>query len=265
MPAVNPTRLRFQIDNLITLFHSPEEFHNRLKDLFGFYANRTLRFGDSAPSKSFTSMYNIPNPVLRQLYLDLDRYIEVEPQTALVLADDLWKDGYLEVQSTAIHILGSVPVDGPEQVLVRIKKWLSPDLDQTLIAQIFSTGAHQLQDLFPKDWESFIESLLNHEDPKYTGLGIRGLSEGLSNPDFKNLPAVFRLISPFIRNPQRSQLNNLRLLVERLVQRSPTETAFFLRQVLSVSESRLTVQLIKQCLPLFPEVIRQELSTALKK
>ena len=248
----------------MAFFPSPEEFHKHLKELFGFYANRTLRFGDSAPEKSFALMYNLPNPVLRQLNLDLDRYVEVDPQTALVLADFLWKDDYLEVQSTAIHILGSVPVDGPEQVLVRIKKWLSPNLDQTLIAQIFSTGTHQLQDLFPKDWESLIESLLDHKDPKYIGLGIRGLSEGLSNPNFKNLPAVFRLISPFIRNPQRSQLNNLRLLVESLVKRSPTETAFFLRQALSVSESPLTVQLIKQYLPLFPEVIRKELNTALR-
>lgn len=265
MPAVEPTRLKFQIEGLMAFFQSPEEFHQCLQDLFSFYANRMLRFGDSTPSKPLIPMYNLPSPVLRQLDLDLNRQAEADPQSALALADELWKDSYLEVKMTAISILGSVPIDSPEPILMRIEEWLSPNLDQALVSRLFSTGTQRLQETFPRQWERFIENLLNQKDLKWMTLGIRGLSEGLKNPEFENLPAVFRLISPIIRNPQRPLFRNLELLIGSLVQRSPTETAYFIRQILSVRESQLTAQLVKQCLHLFPEDIRQEMDAFLRK
>ena len=72
MPAVNPTRLRFQIDELMHNFASPPEFHRNLRDLFSLYANRTLRYGDSTEVKPLIPMYNLPTPVIRQLQTDLD-------------------------------------------------------------------------------------------------------------------------------------------------------------------------------------------------
>ena len=265
MPAVDPTRLRFQIDKLMEFFQSPEEFHHHLQDLFGFYANRTLRFGDSTTRRPLIPAYNLPSPVIRQLELDLTPHITAEPEVALALADELWEDEFFEVKSIAVLILGSVPVENSKPITTRMLLWLSPDLDQTLTARLFSTGAMRLQETFPKEWESLIEAFLNHQDPDWTTLGIIGLSEGLTNPGFSNLPAVFRLISPFIQTPKRPMFRHLEQLIKNLACQSPTETAFFLKQVLAIRESKQTAQLIKQCLHHFPETIRQEVEASLKK
>ena len=265
MPAVDPTRLRFQIDALINVFDSPEIFHRRLSDLFSMYANRTLRFGDTAAAQPLIPIYHLPHPVFRQLKLDLLPIIRQQPDAALEMADELWNDPYFEVKQTAIFILGSVPVDQPDPILERLQSWLSPGLERRLAADLFSTGTAALQESFPQSWERFINHTLDQQDPKWVAKGILGLTEGLKNTEFKNLPAIFRLVSRFIRDPQEAVMRDLENLVTTLAKRSPTETAFYLKQNYSVSDSPLTGKLIKQCLPAFPEKIQQDLKTTIRK
>jgi hypothetical protein len=265
MPAVAPKRLRFQIDELMTFFDQSWEFHRCLQNLFSQYANRHLQYGDTSPPRPLIPTYNLPLPVMRQLNLDLSRQCKREPEAALALADELWKDDHMEIKQTAIHILSQVPINEPALILSRITKWVSPNLDKGLISQLFSTGSQQLQDDFQEEWEQFIISFLEKEDPKTIALGIKGLSEGLKGPNFKNLPAVFRLISPLIRNPHPAYQQDLVRLVSNLVRHSPTETAFFLKQILTVSESSATEKLIKDCLYAFPEDLRLDLRASIKK
>lgn len=265
MPAVDPAHLRPQITNLIKTFESPPAFHRQLNDLFSFYANRTLRFGDSTQSGPNIPVYNLPHPVIRQLELDLKPLINTAPQAALNLADELWTDPFFEVKQVAVYILGTVPVETPEPVSQRIDEWLSPQLDRALSSYLLSTGTHHLQESFPEAWETFVQSLLNQESPKTIALGLKALAEGVNNPSFSNMPAIFRLVSPFIREPQPEFMKELARLVESLIKNSPMETAYFLKQTLSVSDSSLTKRLVKQNLSLLPENIQQELRTSLRK
>lgn len=263
MAAVDPKRLRFQIEELMAFFDMPEKFHERLQALFNRYANRHLQFGDSSPTRPLIPIYNLPQPVVRQLNLDLARHCEREPEAAFLLADELWKDNYMEIKQTAIYILGKVPLTDPDPLLSRLSKWVSPKLDRRLIEHLFSTGTQRLQDKFQEEWEHFVVSFLEKENPKMIALGIKGLTEGLKNPGFKNLPAVFRLIGPLIRKPSPTYQNDIIQLVAQLVERSPTETAFFLKQMLAVSDSSATAQLVKDCLHVFPEKLRDDLKASL--
>lgn len=265
MPAVNPTRLRFQVENLLAYFQSPPEFHHQLQDLFNHYAHHSLRPGDSVGLKPLIPVYHIPAPVVRQLQQDLKPQVEAAPQAALALADELWTDFYLEIKQIAVFILGCVPIQSPDLILDRARAWLTPNLDSTLIADLFSTGTRQLQASFPDVWETFIQSLLTESDPAQLTLGIMGLTEGIKNPDFKNLPAIYRLISPILRQPDRALLPSLSRLVQALALNSPTETAFFLRQTLSLTESQETVRLVKNCLSYFPETIQNDMLAILRK
>jgi hypothetical protein len=181
------------------------------------------------------------------------------------LADELWKDSHMEIKQTAIQILGEVPITEPAPIISRISEWASPKLDKALISQLFSIGAQRLQEDFQEEWEQFIVSILQKEKPEMIGLGIKGLTEGLKNPEFKNLPAVFRLISPLIRHPHPAYQQSLVHLVSRLAQLSPTETALFLKQTFSISQSSATAQLIKDCLNIFPKDLRLDLKAFLKK
>lgn len=264
MPAVNLTRLRFQIQSLLSFFQTPSVFHRRLTDLFSMSANRVLRFGETTQTVPLIPTYHLPHPIIRQLHLDLKPLIDDDPTAALLLADELWTDKYFEVKQTAIFILGNTPTSDPEPVLSRLKKWLKPGLDAIITSYLLSTGTHTLQASFPEVWEGLINDLLTQKDPKMTALGIQGLSEGLKTSGFKNLPAVFRLVSPFIREPDDAHLKELEHLIEVLIDQSPSETAYFLKQALSISSTPKTRRLIKQCLPFFPENIQKDLKSALK-
>jgi hypothetical protein len=79
MTAVNPTRLRHQIQELIAFFDAPLEFHQALRTLFSLYANYSLRFGESASIRPLILMYHLPHPVMRQLNFDLQPRIDSRP------------------------------------------------------------------------------------------------------------------------------------------------------------------------------------------
>lgn len=246
-------------------FSSPSEFHRGLIDIFSLYANRALRYGDSTEVKPLIPMYNLPAPVTRQLQLDLRLRVTENPEAAFSLADELWQDEYYEVKQTALFVLGVVPIDSPDPIIHRLETWLSPALDAQLISSLFSMGTLKLQDSYPEIWESFIKSFLEKGNPEDLALGLKGLTEGLKNPRFANLPAIYRLISPIIQNPDHKILRDLGTLVEALAKKSPTETGYFLRQALSLSDSPELSRLVKQCLPVFPADIAQDLKTMLNQ
>ena len=265
MPAVNPTRLRFQIQGVIAFFDSPVQFHQKLVGLFSLYANYALRYGESASTRPLILAYSLPHPVLRQLKLDLQPRIEANPTAALGIADELWQDDYYEVKHTAIWIIGVVPSEDAQPILDRLQLWLQPGEDQVIKKELVSIGTRSLQAAFPEAWETFIMRLLSSEAPEMTALGIQTLAEGSKSPTFKNLPAIFRLASPFIRDPHMAYSRDLEDLIETLADLSPMETAYFLKQILSVSVSRETSRLIKNCLTAFPKEIQNDLRSALSK
>lgn len=266
MPAVNLTRLRFQIEGVLAFFNSPEEFHRRLNGLFSTYSYQALRFGEYAPTKPLIPMYHLPDPVMRQLELDLKPHLASNPQAALACADELWKDTYFEILQVAITILGNIPIDDPQIILDRLGNWLQPKLDRALVNVLLSEGTRRLQDEFPDDWEAFIESYLSSPNGKLVNLGLQGLSAGLKRATFTNLPAVFRLISPFLRDLQAEHARALENLIKVIADRSPHETIYFLKQTLAiVNNNPETTRLVKSIVPQLPNSLQQELLSAIRK
>lgn len=259
MPAVNPTRLRFQVEALMADYPEPVTFHLALNNLFELYANRALRFGDSTGLRPMIPMYHLPAPLLRQLDVDLERVVKAEPEPALPLADELWQDSYYETKLVAITLLGLYPFADPQPILDRLSQWLTPDLDLSLFPKLFSNGTRQLQKGFPAVWEDFLITFLQSDDPEKVGVGFLGLAEGLRDPQFQNLPALFRLISPFVHDPQPETSRELAHLLRALAGVSPTETSYFLKQILTVTDSTEIKRLVNDSLSGFPQEFRAEL------
>jgi len=263
MPAVNPARLQTQIDHLITFFDTPHAFHRQLQNIFDLYANHTLRIGEYISSQPLIPMYHLPDLVTRQVELDLKPHIRENPETAIVIADELWTDKYFETRHLAGFILGMITMDDPQPIRTRLEKWLTPDLDKTLTADLLMCGTRSIQYGFPIVWERFIESYLTDKDPKMVALGLQGLRASLQVNSDKLLPSIFRLISPLIRDVEHDIMKELEHLIKALVSVSPTETTFYLKQAVSVSESKGTARLVKQCLPFFDDELKQELNDSL--
>lgn len=265
MPAVNPTRLSFQIAALLPSFESPEEFHKKLKGLFSLYANRALRRREQPGIPLLIPAYHLPNPVMRQLKTELTPVVAGNPQAALALADVLWRDETFEVRQAAIFILGQTPVAEPDPIFSRLNQWLTPDLEPSLKEELLESGTQSLQSKFSKRWEAWIKSLLTHKNPQWITIGLIGLRKGLKLSPGNKIPTILRLVSPFIRDPQPEIMNELKRMLEALSQHAPTETGYFLKQALSLSNSARTARLVRGCLPAFPDEIQKELQQALKQ
>lgn len=265
MPAVNLIRLRLQIEELLSFIETPESFARQIKDLFSRYAHPSLRISDSSRSLSMIPQYHLPDPVLRQLRLDLPSFIQKDIQNALLIADELWKDPYFEVKQMAIFILNLTCVEDPGPVVERIKTWLTPDLDSAVAADLLITGTQNLQVNHPQSWEGLIDSYLVDQNPKMVSFGLQGLTAGVEHGSGSTLPAIYRMISPILQNPSGVFYTKFLDLMEALTRKSPTETAFFLRQTLAISDSPETIRLVKQILPLFPESIQTQIRNQITK
>jgi hypothetical protein len=263
MPAVNPTRIKGQIEELISSYHTPSEFHRRLQDLFSHYANRGLRQGDTSQPVTVSPKYHLPPPLIRQLHTDLKPRIVKTPQASLELAEALWSDPHYEIKQLAIFILGHVVLNKPDPIFTRLKNWLDPELDEGLKIDLLSTGTLTLQNKFPAAWENLIQSLLNHKDPTMIAYGLQGLQASFNLTNFNNFPQAFRLLRSIIQKPDSSCMEELQNLVEVLIKLSPIETAFFIKQSLSISRSAETTRLIKRVLPSFPENIREDIKSSI--
>ena len=66
MPAIHLPRLRKQVHELTEHISDPKVFLRKLKDLFDYYGDRTLRPSQLAAKPTAIPAANVPNPVLRQ-------------------------------------------------------------------------------------------------------------------------------------------------------------------------------------------------------
>jgi hypothetical protein len=95
-------------------------------------------------------------------------------------------------------------------------------------------------------------------------MGLQTLESLIQDPDFHNIPPLFRLLSPFLLAPPPHLMNHLHHCLRGLVKKSPGETAYFLHQSIGLSKNPTTARLIRRVLPDFPENFREGLRSALR-
>jgi len=265
MPAIELTRLRFQVAELCDEFNAPERFTYKFHEILGLYNNWALRQGLTAPPKTLMRHYNVPRQVIKQVEVDIQPFIVEAPAQALNLVDHLWKDDFLEAREMACYILGQLPLDAPDEITRRIQEWVQPDLDKAALECLFNHGTQRLLAEQPEIWEQIVRTFLAHDEPAVQNLGLRALVSIIENPDYTRIPSLFRLLSPFIQSPHELVQGNLSAAIAALARRTPTETAFLLKQTLITTPDVEIEQFIHHLLPFFNAKIQLALKEAIKK
>jgi hypothetical protein len=265
MPAIHLPRLNRQIAELIPLFDQPERFRRALHDLFEAYHDRTFRSGQTGRPPPLLPHYNVPLPVIRKVENEVSRLTQADKQSALSLADALWADTHLELRLLAVLILSQIPLDPPDPVMDRLSLWARPDEDKQVLQALLTQGTTQLIRQQPEQWAAMSRDWLTHQNPAVQAMGLHALLATASDPDFEDLPSIFRLISPLVQAPQDKLQGDLLTLLSHLAQRSPRETAYFLRQVVTINATPRVQRLFRRCLPFFSEEIQTNLRGALYK
>jgi hypothetical protein len=263
MPAVSLPRLKEQIAQLAGHFDQPEGFHKRLLALFDLYSDRSYRPGQAIRPRPLVQTLYVPALVLGTLNQELGRWAREKPDAALAAAEMLWQDTMLEMRQTAAALLGQIPVQPPEPVLERLLRWADPEIDPQILETLMLQGGVRLRQEHPERWLMLVEHWLDMNAAEMQAVGLKSLLPLLQDRGFENLPRIYRILDPLVHTAPNALLPDLQKNIDVLARRSPAETAYFLRQMLSVSENSGTIRLVRRTLPTFPEEQQASLRKAL--
>ncbi|HJS19303.1 MAG TPA: DNA alkylation repair protein [Anaerolineales bacterium] len=259
MPAIDLARLNKQTAQLADLFDQPAEFLRVHREILDYYVNRTLRSQGVAPS-SVLPTYRTPSVVLRHIENELGPVAEKQPIQALELADALWDEGWLETLLLAAFLLGRIPPQ-EERLLARLTAWTQAVRDPEVRAALLTTSLTRLRDETPDLFLVLVKEWLHPARQRMWSNGIQALVPLIASPDFDNLPPIFEIIEPILKAAPAPLQFDLQELIITLYEASPSETTYFLQQILKGTRSPLPSVALRRMLPDLP----QELQTSLRE
>lgn len=264
MPAVDRTRLQTQIRLVTQYFASADEFVKRLSELFEYYSDRSFAQPGQNQLQSASEVYNVTPLVMRQFEFAFSQLCQENPLSTLDVIDRLWQEHKLEPRRLAAYLLGKMPLDYSQQVIERLEKWSLPTEDRDLIQYLHTAGSeglrHEAIELWLNQIALWLESKLAHDQI----FGLQSLIPLIEDEDFHNLPRIYTLIQPLVRQPASRSLFTLQKVLEALARRSPVETVFNLKLILQSKFAPDVPRLMRRLITAFPEEQAQSLRLALK-
>lgn len=264
MPAAELSRLRAQINGLITHFDDPSGFRGALRDLLELYANHAYRPGQAIKPQPLLPSFRVPPLVLRELEIELGKTCQERPDQALNVTDALWHDPNLEPRLLAARLLGAIPPGHEGAVIEMLKAWAQPGENFRILDALFRDGMAGLRQSAPDLLLGLTEEWMGTSRSEMQSMGIRALIPLIQESGFENLPPVYRILSPLIQTSPAALNADLQAVMEVLSKRSPTETAYFLRQTLSIATGQATARLVRRCLPYFSQAQQDSLRSAIQ-
>lgn len=264
MPAVQLAQLDQQINHLTRHFADPGAFRYELESLLVRYADLTYKPGESVrQSTLLISSYRTAPIVMRKLEQRMAALAVHNPDLVLPAADLLWQADESEMRRLAAVLIGSLPAEKTDDVLQRMRQWSVPGNNPVHFEVLYDLGTATLRRSAPQKWLELIRAWLNDTDLEIARLGVIAITRLVKDREFENLPAVYNAINPLVSvTPERLQYE-LRVLVSQLARRSPTETAYFLRQALGSHPTATLARLVRRILPEFPEETQDRLKSLL--
>lgn len=225
MPAVNPERLKQQVEDLLTMLGDPVALKRQCLDLLDFYADHTRRSVASGGVKDADWVFSVPRPVLRALSHGLRSRTQEKPALMLPNATVLWEARYRETRLLASAILGGI--QQPE-----VAQWAEarvPNCDDSVVLkELASQGLAGLREADPAAFLERVSGWLGSTHRWLRLFALMALHAAVENPTFEDLPTVFRLLSGVSEKARGESRQVLYALVRTLTRRSPPESARFL-------------------------------------
>jgi hypothetical protein len=264
MPAIDLARLRKQASRLADFFFVPEEFLKHLHEMLDFYVNRSLRTVEDIAPGSNLPTYRTPVVVIRQIEKELSQLASDNPSETLDLADILWDEGQLETMQLAAFLLGRIP---PQEgrLLARLTAWTSQVRDSSVRSALLTHSLARLRKETPDQFLELIREWLHPARERTWANGFQALIPMVSEPNFQNLPPVLDAIEPIVAASPASIQLDLEALLLALYRTSPSETSFFLQQILRDPENEMARVTMRRILAAFPSELQGELRDLLRR
>jgi hypothetical protein len=263
MTAVQLTQLKQKIKELLFLFSEPQAFRKQLQEIFEFYGYHVYHPGRNSKDQNLMPSYRLNPIILQQMERALILPSQRNPNEALDLADELWLDTHKEIKLIGAFILGQISIEAKSQVVDRINTWYNAETHQELINVALGKSSMTIRQSDPESWVGIMTQWLNHPEDKTKLIALNAIHATLADPLFVNIPPIYNILSPILRKPEQALQNKIYEVLRALAHRSPAETAYYLRQIISTSNHPRTIRLIRRVLPAFEPQDQRKLKEAL--
>jgi hypothetical protein len=136
--------------------------------------------------------------------------------------------------------------------------------DPSVRAALLTTSLVRLRKETPDHFLILVGEWLNPERPRMWSNGIQALLPLIQDPDFHNLPPVFDLLAHVVEAAPGTLQSDFADLFQCLFQDSPTETTYFLRQVITNSPTPMTATTFRRISPSLPPKLAEALRDLVK-
>lgn len=265
MPAIDLARLRKQAARLADFFFVPDEFIKHLREMLDFYVNYTVRKPSANAPRVNLQSYRTPSVVVKQIELELARLAEKNENAdaALDLADHLWDEAYLETRLLAAYLLGHIPPQ-EERLLTRLTAWTQQIHEVDLRAELLNSSLSRMRKEAPDQFLDLIGEWLKPNRSQLWPNGIQAVISALSDPEFTNLPPLLKVVEPIVMAAPSKLQRELEELILAFYKVSPTETSYFLRQILINTDNPMTIITFRRISPSFPTELKEEVREFIK-
>lgn len=265
MPAVELVRLQNDTQRLLEHFRQPESFVPRLQEMLDYFSDRTSRAGQTGAPRPLVRAYNVPRYLLQYISREVCMRAAVEPEAGLALAQEMWRQEYLELRLIAAAMLGSIPPETPETVLEVVDTWLAGMPEERLLRAILTDGLSGMRRLQPQVLLAKIDSWNNSRSRYLRKAGLAALAILAASPTGEIQPQVFEMLQPLVYQLPDDLKQDVLDLVRSLARSLPAETAFLLRQGLNTPNNAKPAWVLRNALSSFPEAVQPGLREALRK
>lgn len=251
MPAIHLDRLVQQIN----LVFEPEKpgpiFRDNFISLLEIHANLAYRPGDDIQRKSMTPRLHLAPVVMQQLSQKFTSLAKTKPELALEYADYIWQEEFYETKYFAALILGLLSGDYRDQVIEHLVAWGSKTTDKEIHQILFQNGSKKIRESNVNHWLEIIQTWVDSSEPNKALTSIYALQTLINDPNFINLPKVFKIILPLFSQSNRKIIAALTFLIDDLAKINPVETSHLLSNLLLSSTSSSIKQITRKCMPSF--------------
>jgi hypothetical protein len=253
MPAIHLDRLEQQLNLIFNPETSGVLFKENFLTLIEAHSNLAYQAGQDLQRKSLTPKLHLPPILMHRVQLRLVSLSKKNPELAIEYAEQLWSINTYETKLFAAIIIGNVSEVLRNDVLERLLKWGMETTDYEVHQLLFINGSKKIRQINQNIWLESLITWIDSNDQNQIVIAISAIRALINDPNFVNLPRIFKIIFPLFTNASRKVNAALQILINDLAEINPNETAHFLSSVLLSSPPKVTRQIIRKSLNLFPD------------
>ncbi len=263
MPAVELTSLNNRVQSLLLFCSDPHDYIQQLEELLQLYSSKKAKLGEYIPFKTLLPQLNVPQLVIEKIYETFPTIAKRYPKNILPIVDALWEKESIEYKILAIHLLLNLPLSKKEEANQRLLVWTT-STDENILHQIILEQVSNTELVDSPTLRNFIEGILADEEHELRSLAFATLVDIINKKDFWDLPWVFELISPAIKNANLHSYKDLSMVTSALIEKSEIETASYYFELFQETRSERVGKFIRKILPLFNKENQDHLQRVLQ-